>query len=116
MTPPLTATTALTAVWQLRYSTAATAFNCHMAVDELNCYMAVATTAVWQLLQLPYGSCHNCHMAVAITAVWQLPQTPFCRSQVPKFPQQQRWQLFQLCCCHKLPVIVVNYPNCLNSS
>ena len=63
---PLTATTALTAVWQLRYSTAATAFNCHMAVDELNCYMAVATTAMWQ---------------------W--PQTAICRSQLPKLHQQQ---------------------------
>ena len=37
-----------------------------MAVDELNCYMAVATTAVWQL-----------------------PQTAICRSQLPKLPQQQ---------------------------
>ena len=35
------------------------------------------STAIWQLPQLPYGSCHNCRMAVATTAVWQLPQLPY---------------------------------------
>ena len=79
-----------------------------MAVDELNCYMTVATTAVWQLPQLPYGSCHNCRMAVAtncllpqsspqtastaalaVIPVMLLPQTASYCSQLPKLPQQQ---------------------------